>query len=168
MRIISFLLFTFGLSIHFLNAQSVQWLTQEEGVKQQTGTDKILLFNVYADWCGFCKRMDEITFQEDGIVKTIHEHFIPVKFNAESLDDVNFNGSDYRFVNEGRRGHHAFASLLLNNRLSYPTLVYMNAEGKVLHRSPGYKDADVLKKEFEFILGGHYKTTTWKQYNASN
>jgi len=151
-----------------LSSQSVNWLEVDEGAQLSVEKNKIMLIYFYTDWCGFCKRLDQITFEDSFVKAKLDSHFIPMKFNAELQDSIIFMETAYSFVQEGRRGHHGFAGVMLENRMSYPTLVYVDPSGKVLHRSPGYREPSVMLKEMEFIIDGHYLKQSWKQYKASN
>jgi tetratricopeptide (TPR) repeat protein len=46
-------------------------------------TDKLILIDVYTDWCGWCKVMDEKTFSDPYVAKFMTDNFICVKLNAE-------------------------------------------------------------------------------------
>ncbi len=46
-------------------------------------TDKLILIDVYTDWCGWCKVMDQKTFSDPFVAKFMNDHFVCVKLNAE-------------------------------------------------------------------------------------
>lgn len=152
-----------------LRAQNeINWLDIEHGVKEAMEQDKIMLINVYTDWCGFCKRLDQTTFMDREVMSIIEENFIPIKLNAEINRTIIFEGKKYDFIKEGRRGHHGLAGYLLDNRLGYPTLVYVLKNGKVIHRSPGYRNEADMLKELTYIREEHYKKVDWRTYKKSN
>jgi hypothetical protein len=64
----------------------------------------------------------------------MNEHFYAVKFDAETLDTITFQGQQYvGFVREdGKKGSHRLARTLLNGRMSYPSYVIMNEEMRTL------------------------------------
>lgn len=146
----------------------INWLDIEQGVKKAIDQDKILLINVYTEWCGFCKRLDQTTFMDKDVMPIIKENFIPVKFNAEMNASIIFDGKKYDYIKEGRRGHHGLAGYLLDNRLGYPTLVYVLKNGKIIHRSPGFRNETDMLKELTYIKEGHYKRVDWRTYKNSN
>jgi len=146
----------------------IAWLDIQSGAELSKESDKIMIINIYTDWCGFCKRLDQTTFLDAGVMSTIHDHFIPIKFNAEKKENVSFHGKSYDFIKEGRRGHHALAAYLLDQRLGYPTLVYVQANGEIIHRSPGFRNEADMMKELTYIKDGHYKSMEWRTYKSSN
>lgn len=152
-----------------LQAQDeITWIDIEQGVQDAAAQDKIMLINIYTDWCGFCKRLDETTFMNDSVKTKIENHFIPVKINAEMKDTISFLGTEYYYIEEGRRGHHGLAGHLLGQRLGYPTLVYVLQNGDIIHRSPGFKTEAEMLKELSYIKEGHYKTMDWRTFLDSN
>ena len=50
------------------NAQKIKWMTFEEAVKLNETTPKKIFIDVYTDWCGWCKRMDQTTFRNEEVV----------------------------------------------------------------------------------------------------
>ena len=80
---------------------AVKWYTFEEAVALNKKEPRKIFIDVYTDWCGWCKKMDETTFSKPEIAKILNKDYYAVKFDAESLDTINFAGT--RFVNEGGR-----------------------------------------------------------------
>ena len=49
---------------------------------------KKIFIDVYTDWCGWCKRMDNTTFKDSVMVKFLNDNFYCVKLNAEQKEDI--------------------------------------------------------------------------------
>ncbi|MBT8189664.1 MAG: thioredoxin fold domain-containing protein, partial [Bacteroidia bacterium] len=99
---------------------------------------------VYTDWCGWCKVMDKKTFTDEGIKKYLDENFYVVKFNAEQKEPIMFNGKEYVWRSGGRRGVNTLAVEMLNGRLGYPSLVFLDSNLEKIKVVPGYKTPDQL------------------------
>ena len=144
-----------------VNAQEeqagVNWLTFEEAVERSKKEKRKIFIDVYTDWCGWCKVMDKKTFQTAAVAKVLNEKYYPVKFNAEQREDVVFRGTTFKFIEYGSRGTHQFAAALLNNQLSYPSVVFLNEDFSIIHIMKGYQKAPEFHKMAEFIGGDHYK-----------
>ncbi|MCQ2974444.1 MAG: DUF255 domain-containing protein [Bacteroidales bacterium] len=121
-----------------INAQqnnSIKWLTFEEAEKLDSAEHRPFLIDVYTDWCGWCKRMSATTFANPNIANYINKNFYPIKFDAETSDTIIYGGKEY--INEGKANN--LAIKLLNGRLSYPTIVYIDRDSNVAP-IPGYME----------------------------
>ena len=144
----------------------VQWMTFEEAIKKSKIEKRKIFIDVYTDWCGWCKVMDKNTFSEAHVAKILNEEFYPVKFNAEQRENVDFNGTTFKFVASGNNGYHELAAALLNNKLSYPTVVFLDEEFKMIQPLAGYLKAEEFHRIIQFIGEDHYKTVTWKDWQV--
>ena len=104
-------------------------------------TPKKIFIDVYTDWCGWCKRMDKATFQNPEVAAYMNAHYYNVKFDAEQKESIEMLGNTFEFVPQGSRGYHELAAALLNGKMSYPTVVFMNPKFEMLSPVPGYQEA---------------------------
>lgn len=147
-----------------LSAQ-IQWMSWEEAVAANKKQPKKLLVDVYTEWCGWCKKMDATVFKDPAIEAYIKENFYAVKFDAEQKETIKYDGHTFNFnPNATRRGVHDLAIALLDSRMSYPSIVYLDEKRDRISISPGFKPADKFINELNFIQGGHYKTKTYQEY----
>jgi thioredoxin-related protein len=130
----------------------LKWITIEEAVKIANGNNKKkFLVDVYTDWCGWCKVMDQKTFTDPELIKYLNENFYAVKFNAEQKEPIMFKGTQFDWQPSKRGGVNSLAVALLNGRLSYPSLVYLNANLDPIVVSPGYKEPARLLTELQSL-----------------
>ena len=153
-------------SFSSINAQSVNWITWEEAVtlaESESNTKKIFV-DVYTDWCGWCKKMDKDTFQNPDVATYMAENFYMVKLDAEGKEPIEFQGKTFNFIASGRRGYHEFAAALLQGKLSYPTVVFLDEKLNMLSPVPGYQKAKPFLKIAKYFGDDIYKTKDWKAY----
>lgn len=148
------------------SASAIKWMTFEEAVERSKTEKRKIFVDVYTDWCGWCKVMDKKTFSEPAVAKVLNEKYYPVKFNAEQREDVVYNGATFKFIEHGGRGTHQLAAALLNNQLSYPSVVFLNEDFAIVHILKGFRQAPEFHKIAEFIGGDHYKTTKMEAWEA--
>lgn len=148
-----------GESMAQAEGEAVKWMSFEEAVERSKVEKRKIFIDVYTDWCGWCKVMDKKTFSEPAVAKLLNEKYYPVKFNAEQREDVVYKGTTFKFIEYGSRGTHQLAAALLNNQLSYPSVVFLNEDFAIVHILKGYRQAPEFHKIAEFIGGDHYKTT---------
>lgn len=144
----------------------VNWMTFEEAIEKSKTEKRKIFIDVYTDWCGWCKVMDKNTFSEPKVAKILNEQFYPVKFDAEQREDVLFNGTTFKFVPSGNKGYHQLAAALLNNQLSYPTVVFLDEEFRMIQPLAGYQKAPEFHKIIQFIGEDHYKKTKWDEWQT--
>lgn len=171
MRIISALLLVLIASVgksqsHETHAGPVKWLTFEEAVALNKKEKKLIFIDVYTTWCGPCKMMDKYSFADEQIAKILNNNFYPVKLNAEQKDNISFEGTTFKFVTNGASGYHQLAAALLNNKLQYPSFVFMTEEMKIMQVISGFHQAPDFHKIVQFIGEGHFKKMKWDQWQS--
>ncbi|GJM32893.1 MAG: hypothetical protein DHS20C18_18940 [Saprospiraceae bacterium] len=145
--------------------ETIKWMSFEEAVLLSKKNPKKMFIDIYTEWCGWCKKMDKMTFTNPEVVAYVNEHFYPVKLDAEQKGEIKYKGHKLKYVaEEGRRGVHELAYSLLEGKLGYPSFVYLDENQDRITISPGYKDAEVIIKELKFVGEEHYKRFTYKDY----
>jgi thioredoxin-related protein len=151
--------------------EGIHWLTWEEAMKKMEVEKKKMIVDLYTDWCGWCKRMDQTTFQNPVIVAYVNANYYAVKLNGEEEKPITVGDKTYEFVKstatKGTKGYHELAQVLAMGRLSYPTIVFLNEEGNILQPIPGYKDATAFAMIMTYFGDNHYKSTPWDLYQQS-
>lgn len=124
----------FFASIGFSQDQ-ITWLKFEEAVAANQSDPKMLLVDVYTDWCGWCKKMDKETFTDPEVVKYVNENFYAVKLNAEDTKRT------FDFM--GKKFSEAQLAAAMRVR-SYPNFVVIEPTLQNIAQLPGYKPADAF------------------------
>ncbi|UZD23533.1 thioredoxin fold domain-containing protein [Algoriphagus halophytocola] len=118
-------------TVNFAKAQEkIEWLKFEEAVAATEANPKMLLVDVYTDWCGWCKKMDKETFTDPAVIQYINERFYAVKMNAEDTKRTfDFKGKEY-----------SEAQMAATMRVrSYPNFVIIDPTLKNITQLPGYR-----------------------------
>jgi len=131
--------------------------------RQSRDGGKVFL-SIYTDWCGWCKRMDLQTYGHSKIAAYLNANFHPVKLDAEYKAPLSYQGKTYEFVKNGKRGYHELAAELLRGRLSYPSVVFLDEEGKVIQAIVGFKTPQQFERILTYFAENHYKRTPWGVY----
>ncbi len=162
------LIFTFSKSPSEVDINTeINWISFEEAVAKTSQNPKMILVDLYTDWCGWCKKMDRDTYSRAEIVAYVNDKFYAVKFDAEGAEEVSFRGHTFKFVASGRKGYHELAAALTQNKLSYPTTVFMNEELQIIQPVPGYLDAPTFDTISKYMGEGKYKNTAWEDFQKS-
>jgi len=162
MKIKKLIIIGFFLISLTVEAQHVKWYSFEDAIELNKKEPRKIMVDVYTDWCGWCKVMDKSTFNDSIVSGYLNERYYPVKLNAEQRENIQFNEVTFKFVAQGARGYHELAAALLNNQMSYPSVVFLDENIQIIHVQKGYVKAQPFDEIIKFIGGDFYKTTTWE------
>ena len=111
--------------------------------------------------------MEATTFTHPAIAKILNEDYYAVRFDAETNDTINFAGQ--KFINEGTRSRspHQLAVALLQGKMSYPSIAYLNEKNQLLTAVPGYYTADRLEPLLKFFAEDAFKTISFQEYQKT-
>ncbi|MCE2787876.1 MAG: thioredoxin family protein [Bacteroidota bacterium] len=129
------------LSSSFISPKNeeLKWMDFNEGYELAKKKNKIMLVDVYTDWCGWCKVMDRETYAKPEVIKMINADFVAIKFNPEKKDVV------YTFEGKQYTGDQ-LAGVISNNQLTgYPTTIFMYPKGKKMNVVGGYQNENNFK-----------------------
>ena len=126
--------------------EGLEWLDWNKAQElAKTDKDKIIFIDVYTDWCGWCKKMDKDTYENEEIIKMIRKKFLAVKLNPEKdakykVDDMEVSGSQ-------------LLNMLTNNQqMGYPTILFIIPKTRVVYPMAGYQNAVDFKATLEKIV----------------
>ncbi|MCP6720522.1 MAG: thioredoxin domain-containing protein, partial [Patescibacteria group bacterium] len=108
----------------------ITWLKNMDAALQQAGkANKLVLVNLYADWCGFCRRMDQTTFTDKTVIRKMNA-FVPVKINT----DIEKKIAEEYVVN------------------GLPTTVILDSKGRIILVGEGYMRSNDFIKMMDFAV----------------
>jgi len=105
---------TTGAQNRSINFQELTW---QQALNKARQSQKLIFMDAYASWCRPCKWMSANIFTNDTVADIFNEQFICVKFDMEK--------------GEGIQLREQF------NIKAYPTLLFVDSKGKMVHRSVG-------------------------------
>jgi thioredoxin-related protein len=108
-------------------SQATSWFTSfEEAQKVALGTNKFMLVDFTASWCGPCRKMDRNSWNNEQVELTL-ENYVKVKID---IDDNRELARKYGIQ-------------------SIPNMLIMDGNGIILHSFKSYHDAESLNKVLE-------------------
>lgn len=154
----------------FLQAQTEQihWMSFTEAMEKSKTAPKKVFIDMYTDWCGWCKRMDQTTFSDPNVIKYVNEHYYAVKFNTEKEGPITVNDSIYK-INPayGRNGTHELAVTLLQGKMSYPTFVFLDERFNILSPLPGYQQPAQIEPVLKYFGFDNHLKMSWADFQKS-
>jgi uncharacterized protein YyaL (SSP411 family) len=116
-------------------AEVINWRSYEEGMAVSRIEKKKVFLHFYADWCGYCRKMAQDTFQDSAVVAYLNKNFIPVRVNTDREQQT---AADYGVM-------------------GLPFTVFLTDRGEPIAGRAGYIPADtmlMMLKEVNGIEGG--------------
>ncbi len=149
----------------------VKWMTYQEAMIKYKTQPRPIIMDFYTDWCGWCKHMMKTTYADANISSYINAYFYPVKFDAEGKDTIEYLGVKYFPASNQPRTPHPLAVKLLQNKLMYPTTLFLNGldqeknEYKFSMIAAGFLEAQKLEPILIFSLEGAYRNSGYDDFN---
>ncbi len=166
-KVIRFLLiFALAFSISSFivpNNNEVNWISIKELNELYIKQPKPILFDVYTNWCGWCKEMDRTTYKNKKLISYINENYYAIKLNAESPDSMFFNNKKYGFKKKYKSNE--FAEFLLSSQMQFPTTVFLSTIDATPAPLPGYLSASDMEAPLKYFGEGFYKSQTFVEFN---
>ncbi len=98
-------------------AEAVDWRAWSPDVFAEARREgRLVLLDLTADWCRFCKKMDAVTYRDARVVSAIGRDYVPVRADEKDHPDL-----AKRYADQGR-----------------PLTVIFDADGRELIARRGY------------------------------
>ncbi len=142
-------------SLLLFSADNLTWYGFNEGLEKSKAQNKQMIVDFYADWCSWCKVMDEKTFSDSKIQKILKKDFILVRIDTEKNQTITFDGKTF-----STREFQAYMRVT-----GLPTLAFFDETGKPITLLPGYVTAEQLKPILGYISSECYnKKVSFEDY----
>lgn len=146
---IAFITLFLGQSLSAQMNKNIRWLSFEQLQDSLIKQPKNVFINFYADWCVYCKKMDQAAFKNPHVISKLNKSYYAVKMNAESKDTIRFGGEVLinRQIKTHRNPVHEIALRLASRAdkaFSLPALVLLNENFEVEARYFRYLSPDEI------------------------
>ncbi len=140
--------------------QKIQWMTLEQAFAATQKEPRKIMVDIYTGWCGWCKVMDQRTFTNEKVADFVSEKFYAVKLDAEIKDTITIGTQKYIWQN----GYNQAGVALLQGKMSFPTIVYLDEKFNMIQPVPGFQEAPQFHQVITFFGDNHYKKGNWEAY----
>lgn len=136
------------------SSMKVGWASFDDGMRAAKDQKKKVLVDLYTDWCSWCKKMDAETYPHRLVADELKANFISIKLNAESSDQVTFNGQTMTSAQ--------FAQAV--GVTGYPSTLFLDEDLQPITVVPGYAPPERFVKILTYFSGDHYKSKDFQSY----
>lgn len=140
------------------SSEAITWQTMAKAQKLAEQHNKMIIVNVYTDWCKWCKKLEKEVYTDARVTKVIDDYFYLVRLNAESNEPIVFNGQKLTMAE--------FAQLL--GVTTYPGTVFVDAKGNTIGKQTGYMEVDVFEKLLAYVGSNAYRTMQFDEFSVNS
>ena len=126
----------------FASSDKIKWNSYDEGMLLGKNTPKKILLHFYANWCGYCTKMEKQTFQNSLVIDYMNTHFVPIKINTDKKKQLALK---YRV-----RG--------------LPSTWFLSENGETISNLPGYIQPSKMLLILKFINTDSYKKMSFEKF----
>ena len=133
------------------------WVAYGDAIKKAEGSERVVLVDVYTNWCSWCKKMDRDVYGTEEVQAVLDKHFVIAKLNAESTTAHDVRGTSLT----EREIAKSFGVT------GYPTTLFLTPEGEPITVLPGYVPKETFLVVLEYIHTRSYESQSWEEFQKS-
>ena len=112
-------------------------------IAESAEKNKLVFVDAYTTWCGPCKLMEKSVFIDEKVMGFMNDNFVNLKLDMEH-GDGQIIAQRYKV-------------------LAYPTFLFLNSEGELVHKGLGYQDADKFLALAAVALNANEGLLAWNR-----
>lgn len=137
------------LSASLAHAAGIRWShSLKAAFAKARTTHKLVMLDIYTDWCYWCKRLDIDVYPHPSVVKAVQQ-VIPVKLNAETTPEGQKAAMRYQVT-------------------GFPTILFLDGQGNVVGRIGGYEPAPNFAADVNHIVAEYAQLPKLQAYVRSH
>jgi len=117
------------------SAGEIIWHDYEKGLALGKSSNKKIMINFYADWCGYCKKMEKETFGAPKVADYLNANFIAIRINSDKNMEL-------------ARAYHV---------TGLPVTWFLTENGDKIGNRPGWMNAGTFLDLLEYVYTDSYK-----------
>ena len=152
-----FLFVSLSLStgVHAEAPKGYPFIGYDEGLQQAQQQNRYVFLYFGRYGCGYCEKTNIETFSDKALQDLYIKNYVLVYIDAESGERLTL--PDGEMITEADLG-------LRLNVFATPMFVYLEPNGKVVFKAPGYKTVQEFKQFDDYIQGKHYQTKSINEF----
>ena len=116
----------------------------EDALKKANSSGKPVMIDFWAEWCGWCHRLDQTTYVDPEVTKMVAGDFIALKIDTEA----------------GKRSADIATKYGVQ---SLPTIAFISPSGRPIDRVSGYQGPGPFPRTLETVKAKATKVIAWEE-----
>ncbi len=105
------------------NTPPLQWGTDlNQAMQEAKATNKSIFVDFYADWCAYCKEMDEVTYTDPQVKSKLNQNYVLLKVDVDENPSISSKYQAY----------------------SLPTMIILDANGNEVKKIIGFQSPEQM------------------------
>ncbi len=136
------------------NPSVINWQKYDQGLERAKKDGKKVMVFFYTDWCTYCKRMNSLTFTDEGVKKLLSDKFITVKVNGDSRNMLQVDKAN--ITERELAGKYAVRG--------YPTIWFLEPNAEKISPVVGYVQTTEFTNILSFLGNDWYRSMSYEEY----
>ncbi|SYZ74320.1 Thioredoxin-related protein-like protein [Candidatus Zixiibacteriota bacterium] len=138
-----------------IDTTTITWYQYDTGLKLAKQSGKHILVDFTAKWCTYCKKMDRETFANPEVINFINSHFVPIKVDGDSPNELDIEGYKITESNLAKSEYRV---------TGYPTFWFLKSTSERIGPAPGYRPSDQFLDLLYFVKDDLYEKMSFQDY----
>jgi thioredoxin-related protein len=122
---------------------TVVWHNFNEGLKLAGEKRRPVVMDFYADWCGWCRKMEAEVFSDPDVAAKLSNEYICIRLHTDRNYNETIKYKNHLLTKQ------EFAAMLGVQGL--PTVVFLDREGGLITKIPGYINKSMFLPLLSYI-----------------
>lgn len=109
---------------------SVEWRDFNTGIRLAQEQKKPVVMDFYAEWCGWCKKMEADVFEDGEVADRLKKNYITIRIHTDADPGETIRYKSHVLTKQ--------EFLMMLGVQGLPTVVFMDKDGNLITKIPGF------------------------------
>jgi len=133
----------------------MSWPTFDEAISTASQTGQPILIDIYAPWCGWCRKMQQEVYTDRDLVEYVQDHFAYGRLNID--DSTTYHTFQGYTMTSQELGYGLGAE-------GTPTSVFLTSDGTYIAKCPGYWGKEDFSIALRYVATGAWQNISYEEF----